>query len=75
MMNKVIYNKQEEILSIKLSDAPSVDSEIRDNVVIDYDPKGEITNIDIMSFDIKDFKEISHLKTQPVMVDKFSIVK
>lgn len=55
MKPKIKYDKKSNILSIKLSNKKSVDSEIKDNIVIDYDEKGEIVNIEIMKISLGEF--------------------
>ena len=48
------YNQDVKILSIRLQEKKSVDSDIQDNVVLDYDEEGKIVNIDIMNVKIED---------------------
>ena len=55
MKPKIHYDKKSNILSIRLSKKKSVDSDIKDNIVIDYDEKGEIVNIDIMKINLREF--------------------
>ena len=55
MKPKIHYDKKSNILSIRLSKKKSVDSEVKDNIVIDYDEKGEIVNIDIMEINLREF--------------------
>lgn len=43
------------ILNIRFSKKKSVDSEIKDNVVIDYDENREIVNLEIMKVDLREF--------------------
>lgn len=58
MKPKIKYDKKSNILSIKLSNKKSIDSEVRGNVVIDYDKKGEIVNIEIMKISLEEFTEV-----------------
>lgn len=51
-MTKISYDKEVRILSIKLKNNKSVDSDMVGNCVIDYDAKGKIVNIDIMNYDL-----------------------
>lgn len=51
------YDKNSKILSIRFSRKKSIDSEIKGNVVIDYDENGEIVNIEIMKIDLEEFKK------------------
>ena len=55
MFPKIKYHKKEKILSLRLRKKRSVDSDIKDNVVIDYDADGEVVNIDIMSINLTNF--------------------
>ena len=48
-------------MSVRFNNRKSVDSDIKDNVVVDYDKNGQIVNIDIMKIGIDEFKKI--LKT------------
>ena len=74
-MSKVHYNKKEKILSIKLSNESSADSEVRGNVVVDYNQEGLITNIDIMSFSLDEFREIKKFQKQPILAERFSFAE
>lgn len=56
-MTKIKYDKETKILSIHLSNKPSVDSEARGNVVIDYDKEGKIVNVEIMRISLDEFKK------------------
>lgn len=49
------YDKNSEILTLRLSKKKSVDSDVQDNVVIDYDKDGSVVNLDIMNFSINEF--------------------
>ena len=55
MRPKIKYDKKLNILSIRLSKKKSVDSEIKDNIIIDYDENGEIVNIEIMKISLGEF--------------------
>ena len=55
MKPKVQYNKKSKILSIRLSARKSVDSDVKGNIVVDYDKNEEIVNIDIMEIDLDEF--------------------
>ena len=48
-------------LSIRLSKKRSVDSDVKDNIVIDYDEKGEIVNIEIMKINFGEFAKTKKL--------------
>ena len=56
-MSKIKYNKENKIISIKISNNKSIDSDVQNNVVIDYDKNNNITNIDIMNISIDEFEE------------------
>jgi len=58
MKPKIKYDKKSNILSITLSRKKSVDSEIKGNIVIDYDERGEIVNIEIMKINLEEFKKV-----------------
>ena len=53
---KISYDKDSAVLSIEVKKAKSVDSDVSDNVVIDYDKKGEIVRVNLYSFDFNAFK-------------------
>ncbi|PJA84172.1 MAG: hypothetical protein CO145_02005 [Candidatus Nealsonbacteria bacterium CG_4_9_14_3_um_filter_37_13] len=55
MKPQIKYDKKSNILSIRLSKKKSVDSDMKDNIVIDYDEKGEIVNIEIMKVSLGEF--------------------
>lgn len=52
-MAKITYDPEVKILSIRLKNTRSTDSVLEDNCVIDFDDKGDITNIEIMEIDFK----------------------
>lgn len=56
-MTKIKYDKETKILSIRLSNKPSVDSEARGNVVINYDKERKITNVEIMNINLDELKK------------------
>ncbi len=53
---KIAYDRESEVLSIEVSRAKSVDSDVKGNVVIDYDKKGEIVRVNFYSFDFAGFR-------------------
>ena len=55
MKPQIKYEKKSNILSIRLSKKRSVDSDVTDNIVIDYDENGEIVNIEIMKISLGEF--------------------
>ena len=56
-MNKIDYDKEAEVMSVIVADKKSVDSDIRGNVVIDYDNKGEIVKVNFYNFSFNMFKK------------------
>lgn len=52
---KVKYDPEAKILSVRLSSEPSVDSDVKGNVVLDYDVKGDLVNVDIMKVSLSEF--------------------
>lgn len=54
---KIFYDKASEVLSLEMQRKKSVDSEIRDNVVIDYDQDGKVVRVNFYNFNFRDFRE------------------
>jgi len=42
-------------MRIRFSNKKSVDSEVKDNAVIDYDQNGDIVNLEIMKINLAEF--------------------
>ena len=61
MKPKIKYDKESNILSIKLNKKRSVDPDVKDNIVIDYDENGEIVKVEIMKINIEEFAKIKKL--------------
>jgi uncharacterized protein YuzE len=61
MKPKIKYDPKSNILSIRLSKKKSFDSDIKGNIVIDYDENGEIVNIEIMKINLEEFGQIKQL--------------
>lgn len=61
MKPEIKYDKNSKIISIKFSKNKSVDSDVKENVVVDYDADGGIVNIDIMAINLTEFKRIKKL--------------
>ena len=53
-MPKINYDPEVKILSIRFKEGESVDSDVKDNVVFDYDSDGHLMNIDIMEVNMED---------------------
>lgn len=58
MSPNISFDKENGVLSFQLKKEISVDSDISDNVVVDYGKKGEIVRIDFYNFSFNDFKSI-----------------
>jgi len=56
----IVYHKKEQILSIRLQKNKAVDSDIQDNVVIDYDKEGNVVGFDVMGFSLQNFVPLKH---------------
>lgn len=54
---KISYDKESKVLSVNMKTGKSVDSEMNDSVVIDYDKKGEIVRVNLYDLDFSAFKE------------------
>jgi len=54
---KIIYDKESGVFSIEVARGKSVDSDIKGNVVIDYDKRGEVIKINIYNFDFEQFRD------------------
>lgn len=51
------YDKAAKALSLSVSRAKSVDSDIHGNVVIDYDKKGDVVRLNLYDFDFRAFQK------------------
>lgn len=58
-MADIKYDEKAKILSIRLSNKKSVDSDIKGNAVIDYDNQGNVVNIDIMKVSLDEFSKVN----------------
>ena len=54
---KIEYDRENQILSLKVGGGRSVDSDIRGNVVIDYDKKGLAVGVNVYNFSFDAFRE------------------
>jgi len=52
---KISYDKESRVLSLEFKKAKSVDSDVRGNIIIDYNEKGQIVRIDVYDFSFDDF--------------------
>jgi len=62
-MPKIHYDPEVKILSIRFRDEKSVDSDVNDNVVLDYDKDGHIVNIDVMEVNLEDMIQSTETKS------------
>ncbi|MBI3420901.1 MAG: DUF2283 domain-containing protein [Candidatus Sungbacteria bacterium] len=53
---KIFYDAEARVLRIQLRPGRSVDSDIEQNTVIDYDKQKNIVALEIMSFGLNEFK-------------------
>ena len=58
MQPQIKYDEDANIISIRISGKKSIDSEIKGNVVVDYDKNNEIVNIEIMKINMSEFAKI-----------------
>lgn len=65
MMTKITYDPGVRILSIRLKMTKSIDSELRENVIFDYDKDGKLVNIDIMEVNLED---LADLRTKKMLI-------
>lgn len=54
---KISYDREARVLSIKVRDGKSADSDIHDNVVIDYDKNGRVVRVNFYDFSFATFQE------------------
>lgn len=53
---KIVYSKKSKVFSIEVNNKKSVDSNIRRNVVIDYDKQGNAVRVNIYEVDFDSFR-------------------
>ena len=53
---KILYDKNSQVLSLEIGKGKSFDSDIQDNVVLDYDKKGKIVIINLYDFSFDQFR-------------------
>lgn len=61
-MRKIEYDPEVKILKIRFRKGKSVDSDIIDNLVLDYDKNGKLVNIDVMDVNLEDLVNITKSK-------------
>lgn len=54
-MQKIEYDPEGKILTIRFHRGKTVDSEIKGNLVLDYDKGGKLVKVDVMEIDLEDF--------------------
>ena len=54
---KIEQDKAAKALSLSVSSAKSIDSDIRGNVVIDYDKNGAAVRVNVYDFDFRAFQK------------------
>jgi len=53
-MAKIDYDKEGNILNIKLKNTKVIDTDVRGNCVLDFDSKGDVVNIEIMDYNLEE---------------------
>lgn len=53
---KILYDKESEVLLLEMKRVKSADSDIQDNMVVDYDEKGDIVRINLYDFSFASFR-------------------
>ncbi len=73
-MAKIKFDKNAGVFSIRFSEKKSIDSHIQENVVVDFDEKGNVVNIEIMDFSLtKEFEPL--FKKERLIPAYFSLEK
>ncbi len=52
---KIAYDQESNVLSVEFRAVKSVDSDIHDNVVVDYDSRGRVVRVNMYNFNFSDF--------------------
>lgn len=55
---KIEYDKKSKVLSIEMRKGKSIDSDIYDNLVVDYDKAGNVVRVNLYGIDFSAFKEV-----------------
>lgn len=53
---KISYDRESEVLSVEMHRGKSVDSDVRGNVIIDYDAKGNVVRVNFYKFNFDAFR-------------------
>jgi uncharacterized protein YuzE len=62
-MKKIAYDPESKILTIRFKDTKSVDSDIIENLVLDYDTNGKLVKVDVMETDFESFLQLENEST------------
>lgn len=70
---KISYDKDSHVLVIEMKKGKSVDSDVHDNLVIDYDDRGDVVRVNLYDFCLtprhtKVLKQFSSGITSPHLV-------
>lgn len=68
---KISYDKESKVFSVEMKRAKSADSDIHDNVVIDYDKNGKVVRVNFYDFSFNAFRE--NLKELKNFTRKFKV--
>lgn len=61
-MQKIEYDPEVKILKIRFRPGKSVNSDVIDNLVLDYDKNGNLVNVDVMDINLEDLVGIVNYK-------------
>jgi len=53
----ILYDSESEVFSVEAQSGDSVDSEISDSIVIDYDKQGKVVRLNFYNFSLEDFSK------------------
>ncbi len=63
-MPKIEYDPEVKILKIRIRGGKSVDSEIKDNIVLDYNKDGELVKLEIMEVNLDELAKGSKVSAK-----------
>lgn len=55
---RIEYDRESRVLSIEMRGGKSIDSDIHDNLVIDYDKAGRVVRVNLYGVDFSAFREV-----------------
>lgn len=67
---KISYDRDSKVFSIEMKKVKSVDSDISNNVVIDYDKNGDVVRVNFYDLDFNAFKD--NLRTLKTITRNFN---